>query len=567
MALFNHKKYKTFTPPSNPNRKWPNKTIKEPPIFGSVDLRDGNQALKNPLNVEQKLEYFNLLLKIGFKEIEIGFPAASKDDYNFARTLVEKKYIPDDVVIQVITQAKEELIERTFSALKGAKKAIIQIYHSTSKIQREKVYNYSVPTLINLAKDAAKKIVDLSKNYPETEWTFAYGLESFSATETDVSIAICNAVTEVWLQNANQKVMINLPTTLEMATPNVFADQVEIFINNINKRENVIISVHTHNDRGTAVAAAELACLAGADRVEGTLLGIGERAGNMDIITMAMNLYSQGIDPYLDLSNIMDTTKFVEKHTENITHPRHPYIGELVYSAFSGGHQYSIQKYLNDYKFGDIWECPYLSIDPQDLGRSYDEVIRINSQSGKSGIKFILEEKYGLILPKWLQANFYRIVQNYTEKTEAEISEELIWSLFYDQYIKSKMSEEIKAFFASYDTRYQRLQLALNDSLNSDNELNHLDEITPKFKEIFYEDFEIISMFSHHIGKNHENKYICYLKILCEGTQHYTAAISNTLKKAELFAIENAILSHLSLKIGLEYDKYCEMNNEQIVSH
>ncbi|MCK0164657.1 2-isopropylmalate synthase [Marinobacter sp. S6332] len=433
---FDHRKYVAFRPIAKTDRRWPDKVIEKAPTWCAVDLRDGNQALVKPMNVAQKQRMFDLLVKLGFKEIEIGFPAASQPDFDFCRKLIEENRIPDDVKIQVLTQARPELIERTYEALKGAKQAIVHVYNSTSTVQREQVFGLDRAGIRNIAVNGAQVVKDLAAQHPETDWTFQYSPESFTGTELDFAVEVIDAVSEVWRPDQGQPVIINLPATVEMSTPNVFADQIEWVCDNIRHREHISVSVHTHNDRGCGVAAAELAVMAGADRVEGTLMGNGERTGNMDLVTMAMNLYSQGIDPTLDLSGMAEITEVVEACTEISTHPRHPYAGELVFTAFSGSHQDAIRKCLALRKEGDVWNVAYLPIDPFDLGRRYEEVVRINSQSGKGGVAYVLERDYNISLPRWLQIEFSKVVQGAAETNGGEIDSMAIHSLFEQRYLK-----------------------------------------------------------------------------------------------------------------------------------
>lgn len=427
--MFTAKRYPSIKPIALPNRQWPNRTIEKTPLWCSVDLRDGNQALINPMTVEQKQMLFDHLVELGFKHIEVGFPAASQTDFDFVRQLIEQDKIPQDVVIQVLTQARDDLIERSFEALQGAKQAIMHVYNSTSPVQRDKVFQLDKRGIIDIAIHGAQKVLIESEKYPQTQWQFQYSPESFSQTETDFAVDVCNAVIDVW-QDANVPIIINLPATVEASMPNVFADQVEYFCQNINRRQDIVVSVHTHNDRGCAVAAAEMAVLAGADRVEGTLLGNGERTGNMDIITMAMNLYSQGIEPDLYLANVSKTQALVEQCTQITTHPRHPYVGELVFTAFSGSHQDAIKKCLAQQDENELWGVAYLPIDPSDIGRSYEAVIRINSQSGKGGVAYILEKALGVELSRQEQIQFSRFVQSHAEQTGEEIEQQGLIKLF-----------------------------------------------------------------------------------------------------------------------------------------
>ena len=433
---FDHRKYVAFKPVGKKDRRWPDQVIDKAPTWCAVDLRDGNQALVKPMTVAQKQRLFDLLVKLGFKEIEIGFPAASQPDFDFCRKLIEENRIPEDVKIQVLTQARPALIERTYEALAGAKQAIVHVYNSTSTVQREQVFGLDRAGIRDIAIDGAKVVQNFAAQYPDTDWTFQYSPESFTGTELDFAAEVIDAVNDVWRPDQGQKVIINLPATVEMAMPNVFADQVEWICDNIRYRDNIRISLHTHNDRGCAVAAAELGVMAGADRIEGTLMGNGERTGNMDLVTMAMNLYSQGVDPEVDLSGMAEITEVVEACTEISTHPRHPYAGELVFTAFSGSHQDAIRKCLARRKDGETWHVAYLPIDPADLGRRYEEVVRINSQSGKGGVAYVLERDYRITLPRWLQIEFAKVVQREAETNGGEIDSDTVHRLFEERYLK-----------------------------------------------------------------------------------------------------------------------------------
>ena len=457
MNRFDHCKYPSFPTLTLANRTWPDKTISKAPQWCSVDLRDGNQALIEPMNVAQKLQLFKLLVDIGFKEIEVGFPAASKPDFDFVRRLIDENLIPDDVTIQVLSQARQAIVERSFEALKGAKKAIMHIYNSTSTVQRDLVFGIDREGIKAIAIDGAKIVRECASRYPDTEWTFEYSPESFTGTEMEYAVEVCEAVMDVWQPSATKPCILNLPATVEMSTPNVYADQIEWFCTHLKNREAAIISLHTHNDRGCAVAAAELGVLAGANRVEGTLLGNGERTGNMDVITMAMNLYSQGIDPELKLSNMDEIIRCVKACTQLPVHPRHPYAGDLVFTAFSGSHQDAINKCLTKRNDTDLWEVAYLPIDPADLGRSYQEVIRINSQSGKGGIAYVLEQAQGMKLPRWLQVDFSTVVQKHAEETETEVEPDMIVELFKQQYLQQRDPYELQAYQLSREEKQDNL--------------------------------------------------------------------------------------------------------------
>ncbi|MHB1478371.1 MAG: 2-isopropylmalate synthase [Acidithiobacillus ferrooxidans] len=436
MRTFNHRRYRAFAPGHKPNRRWPNRRMHHAPVWSSVDLRDGNQALLSPMSVEQKLRMFDLLVRMGFREIEVGFPAASRPDFDFVRRIIEEDRIPEQVTIQVLTQAREALIDRTYEALKGVRRAIVHVYNSTNPAQREQVFGLDREGIQDIAVRGAEWVKDGAARYPETEWVFQYSPESFSATEPDYAVEICEAVNAVWRPDQGQAVILNLPATVESSMPNVFADQIEWFCDHLRGREHVKISVHNHNDRGCAVAAAELAVLAGADRVEGTLFGNGERTGNMDILTMAMNLYSQGIDPQLDMSMGTEIAEIYTACTGMLVPPRHPWFGELVYTAFSGSHQDAIRKGMHHRRGRKdaVWEVPYLPIDPADLGRRYEEVVRINSQSGKGGVAHVLERDHGISLPRWLAQDFSAVVQATSEQETGEVSSAQIFALFESHY-------------------------------------------------------------------------------------------------------------------------------------
>jgi 2-isopropylmalate synthase len=466
---FNHKKYQSFQQ-SMPalkmaNRQWPNNSITQAPQWCAVDLRDGNQALIEPMSVIQKQKMWRLMLKMGFKHIEVGFPSASQPDFDFVRWLIEANQIPEDVTIQVLTQARDELIERTYQSLAGASRAIVHVYNSTSPVQREKVFGLDKQGIIDIATRGAEKVQSEAKKYPMTDWTFEYSPESFSSTETDFAIEVCNAVIDVWQPSANNKAIINLPATVECASPNVFADQVETFCNGVKQRENIIISIHTHNDRGCAVAAAEMAILAGADRIEGTLMGNGERTGNMDLITMAMNLYSQGIDPEIDLSIADEVVATVEECTQIKTHPRHPWFGELVYTAFSGSHQDAIRKCLSVQRDDQQWDVAYLPIDPRDLGRDYQSVIRVNSQSGKGGVAYIMETEFGINLPRWMQIELSRTVQEYSVKNSCEVDNKTIFNIFQQQFVQRDHQNEQQYQVLGYEMHKQGEQESIQASI------------------------------------------------------------------------------------------------------
>jgi len=434
-------KYRPFSTIDLPDRRWPMHVIDHPPLWCSVDLRDGNQALVEPMGPDRKRRMFELLVELGFKEIEVGFPSASETDFTFVRELVEQRMVPDDVTIQVLTQARPALIERSFEAIRGARRAIMHLYNSTSTLQRRVVFGLDKPGIVDIAVTGAKLIRELAAAMPETEVVYQYSPESFTGTELDFAVEICEAVMDVWRPTPEKKTILNLPATVEMATPNIYADQIEWFGRNIRDRDCITLSVHPHNDRGTAVAATELAVMAGAERVEGTLFGNGERTGNVDIVTLALNLFSQGVDPGLVITDIDEIVRTVEHCNQLPVHPRHPYAGELVYTAFSGSHQDAIKKGFEALaKRNDpLWEVPYLPIDPKDLGRSYEAVIRVNSQSGKGGVAYVLKADYGLDLPRGLQVEFSKSVQEVADRTGKELTSTDIWSLFQETYLRGSI--------------------------------------------------------------------------------------------------------------------------------
>ena len=443
-----NKKYKPYKPVSKENRVWPSKIIEKAPIWCSVDLRDGNQALIEPMGDERKKRMFNLLCKIGFKQIEIGFSAASQTDFDFTRYLINEKVIPSDVSIQVLTQARPEIIKRTFEALDGVPNAILHFYNSTSTLQRKVVFDKDKEGVKKIATDAAKLIKELSSKYKNTNWSFEYSPESFTGTELDYAVEVCDEVVDILKGSSNNKIIINLPATVEMSTANIYGDQIEWMSENFKNRENICLSLHPHNDRGTAIAASEFGLMAGADRVEGTLFGNGERTGNVDIVTLALNMYSQGINPNLDFSQINNVMREVEYCNQLPVHPRHPYAGDLVFTAFSGSHQDAIKKGLNALRSSNDpqWEVPYLPIDPADLGRTYEAVVRINSQSGKGGVAFLLEKDHGVSLPRRLQISMSQKIQKIADETGKEISTSEIWEIFHTNFVMPKSGHSFKNY-------------------------------------------------------------------------------------------------------------------------
>lgn len=436
MPMLNNptRKYRAFAPIRLIDRTWPDAVLTRPPVWCSVDLRDGNQALIEPMSVSRKLRMFEMLVDIGFKEIEIGFPSASQTEYDFVRQLIEEDRVPDDVTIQVLTQAREELIRRTFEALRGARRAIVHLYNATAPVMRKVVLGLDEDGIVQLATHHARLFRELAAGQPQTEWIFQYSPEMFSGTELPFSKRVVDAVTEVWQPTSTHKCIVNLPSTVEHATPNVFADMIEWMHRNLDRRDAIVLSVHPHNDRGTGTAAGEFAVMAGADRLEGCLFGNGERTGNLDLVNVALNLYTQGVHPGLDFSDIDAIRRTAEYCNQIPVHPRHPYAGDLVYTSFSGSHQDAIRKAFAARREEDMWDMPYLPIDPKDLGRSYEGVVRVNSQSGKGGVAYLLESEYGLELPRRLQIEFSRCVQGVADSHGKELTAAAIWTLFAQEY-------------------------------------------------------------------------------------------------------------------------------------
>jgi len=529
MNMNTNGKYRPYPQVDLPDRQWPSKVITTAPIWCSVDLRDGNQALITPMNLDQKLELFNLLLKLGFKTIEVGFPSASKVEFDFLRKLVDDNLIPDDVTVQVLVQAREHLIAKTFESLVGVKSAIVHLYNSTSIAQRKIVFQKEQDEIIALALEG----VDLVKKYEaqhEGIINLEYSPESFTGTELEYAARICNAVTERWGICETRKVVINLPATVEMATPNVYADQIEWMSRHLDKREHVLISTHTHNDRGTSVAATELALLAGADRVEGTLLSNGERTGNVDIITLALNMFTQGLETGLDFSNISEVLDVVERCTDMKTHERHPYVGELVYTAFSGSHQDAINKGLayQRAKEDAFWEVPYLPIDPDDVGRSYESIIRINSQSGKGGIAYILEDSYGYKLPKKMHPEVGRAVQAYTDSVGRELQNEEILEIFENTYFKESDHLEFVDFaIRSTTTKDGVVWCELSYTLNGEAYSNEgqgngpIDAAKHALMKAYPNEVTLTDYSQHACGEKSSAKAVAYIQV--ETTTHESA--------------------------------------------
>ncbi len=548
-TAFNHKKYTPFKSIAIENRTWPDQEITKAPIWSSVDLRDGNQALVEPMTVEQKKQFFALLVDVGFKEIEVGFPAASQLDFDFVRWLIEEDQVPDDVYIQVLTQARPELIARTYESLKGAKKAIVHVYNSTSKTQREQVFRLDKDGVKDIAVKGAQCVKDLAAKHPETEWVFQYSPESFTGTEIDYAVEVVDAVADVWQPTPDNKIIINLPATVEVSTPNRFADQIEYFCRKVTQRDSMVISLHTHNDRGCGVAAAELGLMAGADRIEGTLLGNGERTGNMDVVTMAMNMYSQGIDPELALGDMDRIISVVQACTLLPVHPRHAYAGELVFTAFSGSHQDAIKKCLANQTDDKPWDVAYLPIDPRDVGRSYQEVIRVNSQSGKGGVAYTLEQEYGLALPRWLQVEFSPMVQQFAEQDGGVVNAESMKSLFEQSFMTGDSPFKLGKYDLSkndVDTVNAEL-ISTNESINiSGNGNGALSAFSEALGKHFDMRIDIIQYQEHALTVGSDSQAIAYVQVNINGDRFNGVAIDNDIVSASI----QALLASVNQKIA-----------------
>ena len=538
-------KYRAFAPIDLGGRTWPNTVITARPTWCSVDLRDGNQALIEPMDAARKRRMFDMLVKMGFKEIEVGFPAASQTDFDFVREIIDERLIPDDVTIQVLTQARPELIARTYESVKGARRVIVHVYNSTSIAQRRVVFRFDRAGIIDIAVRGATHVREHAERDKGTEWVFQYSPESFTGTELDFSVEICNAVNAVWEPTPERKSILNLPATVEMATPNVYADQIEWFSRHIGKRDSVIVSVHPHNDRGTAVAAAELALMAGAERIEGTLFGNGERTGNVDIVTLALNLYTQGVDPGLDFSNINEVARCAESCNQLPIHPRHPYVGDLVFTAFSGSHQDAIKKGLAARTEGDLWDVPYLPIDPSDVGRSYDSIIRVNSQSGKGGVAYLLERDYQLVMPRRLQIEFSQVVQAAADITGKELTSKELWDLFTQEYLAPRppivyRSHQLAASTDGADTERLSLQVECDGRLET--WLGQGSGPIDAMVEAVALPFDVLSYEEHSRGQGSAAKAVSYIEITTRSRRTlFGAGMHPNIITASLLAILSAV--------------------------
>lgn len=545
-------KYRPFPAVQLADRQWPSRVITQPPIWMSTDLRDGNQALIEPMSPEKKLRFFEKLVAIGIKEIEVGFPSASQTDFDFVRMLVEENRIPDDVSIIVLTQARDELIRRTVESCIGAKRAIVHVYNSVAPVFRRVVFGMDQDEIVRIAVNGTRLIKELVSKHPETRWGFEYSPESFSTTELDFAKRIVDAVSATWQPTPDAPMIVNLPSTVEASTPNVYADQIEWMSRHLERRDSLVISVHPHNDRGTAVAAAELAVMAGADRVEGCLFGNGERTGNVDLVTLALNLYTQGVHPGLDFSDIDSVRQLVEECNQLPVHPRHPYVGDLVFTAFSGSHQDAIKKGFAVQKSDAIWEVPYLPIDPADLGRSYDAVIRVNSQSGKGGMAYLLEQEYGLELPRRLQIEFSRVVQRHADATGTEVAASSIHALFareyFDQenpayrYVSHRMAEDSEGEHrVDIDVSVEHDRVTASHHGQGNGPID-------AFVSALGLDIRLMDYHEHAIGSGADARAACYVELrLGNGPTLFGAAIDSNIVTASFKAVLSAVNRHIAM--------------------
>jgi 2-isopropylmalate synthase len=544
-------KYTPFPQIDLPDRQWPSRTITHAPIWASVDLRDGNQALATPMTVNEKLEMFELLVKIGFKEIEVGFPSASDTEFNFIRRLVDEKRIPADVTLQVLVQAREHLIRRTFESLEGVSKAIVHLYNSTSPVQRRVTFNKTKDEIKAIAVEGTRLVKSLVETIPGTQIRFQYSPESFSDTEVDYALEVCEAVMAEWSPSEDDKIILNLPATVEVATPNVHADQIEWFCRNLQERNKAYISLHTHNDRGTGVAATELGLLAGADRVEGTLFGNGERTGNLDIVTVALNLYTQGVDSALDLSELEKIRRVYERITRMTVHDRHPYAGDLVFTAFSGSHQDAIKKGMDlrskEGTEGTRWEVPYLAIDPADIGRDYEAIIRINSQSGKGGVAYILERDFGLDLPKAMHPEVGMVVNDTADKGSRELSPDEVREVFMQAYVNLEapmelLSIEREDFSQSGEIKVDA-EISMNGKSNKVTGTGNgpISAFVDALEQDGYKDFQLLDYRQHSIGGGSKTKAAAYIQIKNDdGSVSFGCGINANIELAGLHALVSA---------------------------
>ena len=545
-------KYQKFNKIDLPNRTWPDAEITKAPVWCSVDLRDGNQALIKPMTLEKKIRFFNLLVEVGFKEIEIGFPSASEVEYEFTRYLIENDMIPDDVTIQVLTQAREHLIQKSAEALRGAKNVIVHLYNPTSTMQREIVYKKSQKEIIEMALNGVTWIKEYFGGFGKENngsVRFEYSPESFTQTELEYALEISNAVINAWNPQGDEKMVLNLPSTVESGTPNIYADQIEFMSQNIVRRENVLISVHAHNDRGCAVASTELGLMAGADRVEGTLLGNGERTGNVDIVTVGLNMYTQGVDPKLDFSNVDKIVKVVESSNEIKTHIRHPYVGDLVYTAFSGSHQDAIKKGMAIQKEDALWYVPYLPIDPKDVGRSYESIIQINSQSGKGGVAYILSSVFGYKIPKQMEGYVGKIIQEMSDKHDGVVSEKMIGEAFQENFVNREGVYKVENINISIDKDQAQVEgdfIIGEVRHNESQEAQGIIEAVSKVFHVLGVEFEVVEYSEHAITYGTDSEAIAYFGVRVNGEVYYGAGVGRNISYASI----NALISALNVSVS-----------------
>jgi 2-isopropylmalate synthase len=542
-------KYRPFQPVNLPDRRWPSRVIEKAPIWCSVDLRDGNQALPEPMSAARKLRMFRKLVQMGFKEIEVGFPSASQTDFDFVREIIDEHIIPDDVTIQVLTQAREPLIRRTFEAIEGAQRVIVHLYNSTSTLQRRVVFGLPRQGIVDIAVNGTRLIRELSQTVTGTDVSFEYSPESFTGTELEFSIEICSAVMDTWQPTAERRMIFNLPATVEMATPNVYADQIEWFGRNMKNRHLYILSLHPHNDRGTGTAAAELGMMAGADRVEGTLFGNGERTGNVDVVNLALNMFTQGVDPGLDVSNIKELVEVAEYCNRLPVHCRHPYAGELVFTAFSGSHQDAIKKGIAARlrEPGALWEVPYLPIDPDDIGRRYEPVIRINSQSGKAGIAYVMEQDFGFVLPRQLQVEFSKTVQQVTDDTGAELSPKHIWDIFSREYLDSNQGFRLaNVDFHKQGDSARRVTVEITEG-NQSHRIEGtgngpIDALIAGLRADLQLGCEVLDFHQHSMGKGANAASVAYVELSIDGEgSSYGVGRHESILTASILAVLSAV--------------------------
>ena len=549
--MMNYKRYQRVPVMNYPEREWPNKEIQKAPIWCSVDLRDGNQALVEPMVVEEKIEMFNMLVQMGFKEIEIGFPAASQIEFDFLRQLVERRLIPDDVTVQVLTQCRDHLLKRTFDSIQGIPKAVVHIYNSTSTLQRDVVFHMDREEIKQIAIDGVDMVKKYMKDY-DGKVILEYSPESFTGTEMDYALDICNAVQRAWGPTPDNKMIINLPSTVEMTTPNVFADQIEWMSKHLENRESIVLSVHPHNDRGTGVAAAELAMLAGADRVEGTLFGNGERTGNVDILTIAYNMFSQGIDPELEIGDIKKIAEVYERCTKMHIDPRHPYAGKLVFTAFSGSHQDAINKGMHALmeRKSEIWQVPYLPIDPSDIGRQYEPIVRINSQSGKGGVAFVMDTVYGYKLPKKMQREFADVIQYISEQEGGEVEPQKMMEAFKKEYFENKMPFELVFVDIDDNMANDETHVSLDfkyngKAIHSEADGNGpIDAVKLAVKQCVPQvDFSVLDYSEHSLGKGSGAKAAAYIEMRDNRSGNITfgVGVSSNITRASIRGMFSAM--------------------------